>query len=321
MMSRMLLSPLLSLLSPGGKNARLSILIYHRVRPEADPLLPGDPDAESFRMQMRLLARCFNPLPLAEAVERLRNGTLPPRAACVTFDDGYADNLTVACPILREVGIPATFFIATGYLDGGRMFNDTLIETVRRLPEDEYDLRFAGLDVRRIRDAGDRVRLIADLVARSKYQDVRARHEWAESFARTLGITPPGDLMMSSAQLLELAETSGMSIGGHTVHHPILACCEAEEARREILQGKEVLERLLQRPVTLFAYPNGRPGKDYRPEHVSMVRELGFAAAVSTAWGCAHAGSDPYQLPRFTPWDRGGFRFGLRLARNLRMPK
>lgn len=320
MMSRLLLAPLLSLLSPAGGGAKLSILIYHRVLPEADPLLPGNPDAAMFRMQMRLLARCFNPLPLAEAVERLRNGTLPPRAACVTFDDGYADNLTVASPILREEGVPATFFIATGYLDGGRMFNDTLIETVRRLPEGDHDLRFAGLDVRRVRDASDRVRLIGDLVMRCKYQDAGVRHEWAEKVAATLGIVPPSDLMMSTAQLLELAGLSGMDIGGHTVNHPILAKCDEEEARREIRAGKEALERVLKRPVTLFAYPNGRPGKDYLPEHVAMARELGFSAAVSTAWGSAHAGSDPYQLPRFTPWDRGEFRFGLRLAKNLRSP-
>jgi peptidoglycan/xylan/chitin deacetylase (PgdA/CDA1 family) len=319
MMSRLLLAPLLSLLSPAGRGARLSILIYHRVLPEPDPLLPGIPDADWFRMQMRLLARSFNPLPLSEAVDRLRAGTLPPRAACVTFDDGYADNLTVACPILRAEGVPATFFIATAYLDGGRMFNDTLIETVRRLPAGQHDLSFAGLGLRRIEEAGDRTALIGELVTRCKYQDVRARHEWAERFAATLGIDPPNDLMMSTRQLRELAD-SGMDIGGHTVSHPILAQCEAEEAKREMRDGKEALERILQRPVNLFAYPNGRPGKDYRPEHALMAQELGFTAAVSTSWGSAHAGSDMYQLPRFTPWDHGELRFGLRLARNLRNP-
>ncbi|MDX9740794.1 MAG: polysaccharide deacetylase family protein [Gammaproteobacteria bacterium] len=315
----MVLAPLLSLLSPAGTKARLSILIYHRVLPEPDPLLSGDPDAASFRMQMRLLARSFNPLPLAEAVDRLRAGTLPARAACVTFDDGYADNVTQALPILREEGVPATFFIATGYLDGGRMFNDTLIETVRRLPEGEHDLRFAGLGLRRIGSVNDRAALIRDLVARCKYFDARERHEWAERFAGTLGIAPPNDLMMSTTQLRELSQ-SGMEIGGHTVNHPILARCQAEEARREMRQGKEALERLLNRPVRLFAYPNGRPGKDYLPEHAAMARELGFSAAVSTSWGSASGISDPYQLPRFTPWDRGEFRFGLRLARNLRSP-
>jgi hypothetical protein len=68
--------------------------------------------------------------------------------------------------------------------------------------------------------------------------------------------------------------------------------------------------------VRLFAYPNGKPGRDYSREHVDMVRELGFEAAVSTAWGVGHAASDPYQLPRFTPWDKTPGRFALRLLHN-----
>ena len=67
----------------------------------------------------------------------------------------------------------------------------------------------------------------------------------------------------------------------------------------------------------LFAYPNGKPGEDYLPRDVALVRELGFDAAVSTAWGASGHGSDPFQLQRFTPWDRTKARFGLRLLRNL----
>ena len=98
----------LAMFSPAGRRAKLSTLIYHRVLPEPDPLRTGDPDAATFRWQMGLLARHFNVLPLPEAARRLQDGTLPARAACVTFDDGYADNFTIALPILREAGIPAT---------------------------------------------------------------------------------------------------------------------------------------------------------------------------------------------------------------------
>ena len=69
-----------------------------------------------------------------------------------------------------------------------------------------------------------------------------------------------------------------------------------------------------------FAYPNGKPGRDYRADHAKMVREIGFDAAVSTAHGAARAGSDLYQLPRFTPWDRGSARFMLRMAQNMLKP-
>jgi peptidoglycan/xylan/chitin deacetylase (PgdA/CDA1 family) len=97
-----------------------------------------------------------------------------------------------------------------------------------------------------------------------------------------------------------------------------LAQLPIEAARTEVLRSKQVLESLLNEPVGLFAYPNGRPGTDYVDTTVAAVRDCGFDAAVSTVWGAANATSDPFQLPRFTPWDRTPWRFGLRLAQNLR---
>ena len=307
---------LLSLFSPSGRRARLSILIYHRVLPELDALLPGEPDADRFRWQMELLAKYCHPLPLEEAVTRLRAGTLPSRAVCVTFDDGYADNATVALPILHETGVPATFFIATGYLNGGIMFNDVVIEVVRRVPTGMVDFAEEGSGVRRIVSDADRVSVYTDLIQRLKYLPLKERSARAAALAERLGVRTPDDLMMTTEQLRGLA-ASGMEIGGHTHSHPILTRVDHATARREMQEGKERLERLLGHPVKLFAFPNGRPGKDFEAEHVNMVRECGFEAAVTTAWGTAGRESDLFQLPRFTPWDKTPLRFGLRLVRNL----
>jgi peptidoglycan/xylan/chitin deacetylase (PgdA/CDA1 family) len=310
------LTAALTLASPAGRRAGLSILIYHRVLPAADPLREGDPDAEGFRWQMRLLARHFNVLPLQDAVRRLREGSLPARAACVTFDDGYADNCTIALPILKEVGLPATFFVATAYLDGGRMFNDTLIELAARLPAGRCDLSRAGLGQHRLSSPADRRALAAKLIGHFKYQDAEARLPAAEALAAEFAIDLPDDLMMSTAQLRAL-HRAGMEVGGHTHTHPILARLDAARARDEILVGKQQLEERLGSPVRAFAYPNGRPGKDYRPEHVSMVEQCGFDVAVSTRPAAAGAGDGLHELPRFTPWDRTPARFGLRLLRSL----
>lgn len=314
------LRPLMSALSPAGRRARLSILIFHRVLLQPDPLLPGDPDAERFRWQMRVLARHFNPLPLDEAVTRLRSGTLPSRAVCVTFDDGYADNASVALPILRETGVPATFFIATGYLDGGRMFNDTVIETVRRLPDGPQTLGGFVDEPVKLESAADRQALIQQLVRGIKYLPPQERERRAAALAEAAGVELPDDLMMRSRDVKALA-AAGMTVGAHTVSHPILASLDAAQAREEIAESRRRLESLLGRAVTLFAYPNGRPDTDYRAEHAVQVQELGFEAAVSTAPGAATMGDDPYQLPRFTPWDRTPFRYALRLTRNLMSPR
>jgi peptidoglycan/xylan/chitin deacetylase (PgdA/CDA1 family) len=122
--------------------------------------------------------------------------------------------------------------------------------------------------------------------------------------------------MMTSQQVAELHRT-GMTIGAHTVSHPILLGVPTIQARSEIVTNKTDLERIIGSPITLFAYPNGIPNRDYGLEHVKMVEELGFDGAVSTAWGASRAGSDVFQIPRFTPWDRPSWKYGLRLLQNL----
>src|SRR5438067_10198380 len=117
-----LLKPIVAL---GSVSQRLSILVFHRVLPQQDPLFPDEMDAQRFDKLLALLKSCFNVVSLRDGIDGLRRGKLPSRAVCITFDDGYADNAEIALPILQRHGMPATFFVATGFLDGGRMFNDT----------------------------------------------------------------------------------------------------------------------------------------------------------------------------------------------------
>ncbi len=316
----MMLRPVFDALSPAGKGGRLSIMIFHRVRPRRDPLFPNEPDALQFEAQMRRVRDWFHVLPLTDAVARLRSGTLPARAMAITFDDGYADNCTVALPILRRLGLHATFFIASGYLDGGRMWNDTIIEAVRVAPGPRLDLEALQLGTHGLATPAERSAAILDIVRRLKYFALERRQHLAEAIAAHVGRPLPEDLMLTGAQL-RLMHAAGMGIGAHTVCHPILAALTDAHARHEIVQGKHDLEAMIGAPVRLFAYPNGKPGRDYTAGHVRMVREAGFDAALSTAWGTARFGCDPYQLPRFTPWDRSAWAYALRLMRNLRRPQ
>jgi peptidoglycan/xylan/chitin deacetylase (PgdA/CDA1 family) len=301
------------------KPAALSILIYHRVLARPDPLFPGDLDAVQFDRQLRLLKRFFTVLPVAEAVRRLRGGSLPPRAACITFDDGYADNAEVALPLLQTHGLSACFFIATGYLDGGMMWNDRVIAAVRAAQDGDMDLSDAGLGVHPLGDMTARRQAIETILRKLKYLPFAQRQAQAGALLQRYSQQPLKAIMMSSGQVQAL-HRAGMEIGAHTVSHPILTAVAAEEARADIAQGRAELEKLTGAPVKLFAYPNGKPGVDYDASHVQMVRSLGFEAAVATHWGAAQASTDPFQLPRFTPWDRGRLAFLLRMAQNLRRP-
>lgn len=306
-----------SALSPEGPGARLTVLIYHRVLPEPDPLLVGEPDAVWFETQMRWVKDWFNVLPLAEAVERLRCASLPARAAAITFDDGYADNCMVALPILRRVGLPATVFVATGYLDGGQMWNDTVIDVMRKAKGSTLDLSSLKLGVYPVATLKERQDSLNRLLGDLKYLEPAQRGSLTVNIAALANVDPSPNLMLTSEQVCQLAD-SGVTIGAHTVNHPILARVDERQARSEIIQSKQRLEALSGGAVKLFAYPNGKPDTDYTATHVQIAREAGFAAAVSTGWGAATRGSDIFQIPRFTPWDRSGFRYALRLAQNMR---
>lgn len=308
---------LAGLLSPQGSRGRLSILIFHRVHAQLDPLFPDEPDVARFGELLTWIGSMFSVLPLWDAIDKLSEGKLPPRALAITFDDGYADNYTVGLPLLQKHGMTATFFVASAFLDGGRMWNDTVIEAIRHQASDEIDLRSLGLGRHTLRNPQERRSAIDRLLSQIKYLPPAGRETTVAAVAASCGAVLPDDLMMTSAQLRAL-RAAGMSIGGHTRSHPILASLGDAEAYEEIAGGKVDLEHILGEPVRLFAYPNGKPGRDYRETHVTMVRRAGFAGGVSTSVGAAGHDADVYQLPRFTPWDRSALRFGLRLVNNMR---
>lgn len=303
-------------LSPAGPGARLSILIFHRVLSQPDALLPQEPDLSRFAEIIDWVSRWFRVLPLDQAVSQLQSGTLPARAAAITFDDGYADNVSNALPVLQRHGACATFFVATGFLDGGCMWNDALIEALRRSSKKELDLRELGLGLLPLETLEQKRHAIEHLLGRTKYLAPDQRQQTVESVVGIAQGRVPGALMMRSEQVLQLRH-AGMQIGAHTCSHPILQKATDAQCWREITTSKAVLESLLDEPVALFAYPNGKPDVDYSARHVAMVREAGFAAALSTTPGVAWQMSDPYHLPRFAPWDRTRTRYGLRLLANL----
>jgi peptidoglycan/xylan/chitin deacetylase (PgdA/CDA1 family) len=305
-------------LSPAGQSAQLTILIFHRVLAKPDPLFPAEVDTTRFAAILSWMNQWFNLLPLEEAAQRLARHDLPARAACITFDDGYGDKATDALPILQQYSVPATFFVATGYLNGGLMWNDTIIEAVRRTTLPELYLNEIGAGVLPVATNSEKRSAIDKVIGLLKYRDNNQRDELASAVAEHSRAAMPDDLMLNDDGVRKLHE-GGMGIGAHTVDHPILRLCDDSEARRQITESRDYLEAITGDRVSLFAYPNGKPGTDYTVEQAQLVKKLGFLAAVSTEPGASRAGNDIYQLRRFTPWDRHRHRFALRLSLNLRL--
>ena len=306
-----------SLLSHGPEGRRLVILHYHRVPDVPDPLNPDLLDRPVFAMHMQALADVFNVLPLSDALAQLRAGTLPPRAVVVTFDDGYADNFQVALPVLQHYRLPAAFFVAAGFLDGGCMFNDLVVEACRVAPAGGWHTGVEGLGTVQVADVLARVQLAGRIISRLKYLGADERLAAARDLLHSAGGTQPGHIMMESDEGRAL-HRAGMEIGGHTQSHPILARLGSDEADREIRTGKAALESLLGTRVAHFAYPNGKPGTDYLPRDVTAAKAAGFTSALTTVWARATRTADPFQIPRVGSWDRSRQRFCARLLRCYR---
>ncbi|QYF92960.1 polysaccharide deacetylase family protein [Massilia sp. PAMC28688] len=292
----------------------LSILVYHRVLAQPDPLFPDLVDAARFAVHLRLLRRWCRVLPLAQAVRRLHERSLPSRAVCITFDGGYADHASVALPLLQRFGLPATFFVASGFLDGGYRWSDAVVELVRKAPGVRLDLSCSGLGIYDI-GCSARRRAVIDLIL-AALATLPPVERLARVHAMTRCVTPT---MLSSDQVIAL-HRAGMDIGAHTVTQQALSTLSNAEARAEIGNSRARLEALVQAPVRMFSYPEGKPGADFEKRHGNMLRSAGFEAAVTTATGAARAASDPFELPRLMPQDRSKGAFLLRLGSNLLAP-
>lgn len=281
--------------SGAGTKSRLLILTYHRVREQPDLVNPGDPDREEFTAQMKMLAEYFNVLTVSRAIRNLREGRLAERSVCITFDDGYADNHEVAAPILESLGIAATFFIATGYLNGGIMWNDRIIETIRRLRSGTHD--FGELGQVKLLANECRSSATNETINKLKYLQCDERDRISKEIAARFSIECSDSIMMTDDMVRDL-HSRGMEIGAHTISHPILARLSSAAAKVEVQASKDYLESLLQSSVTSFAYPNGKFGRDLTMRDVEIVRQSGFDIAVTTDWGVATASTDHMTLPR-----------------------
>ncbi|WP_199610387.1 polysaccharide deacetylase family protein [Flocculibacter collagenilyticus] len=294
---------------------KLSILIYHQVLEQPDNMRPTEPDAAVFRWQMSLVKRYFTPLSLTDAIQHLKNNTLPSNAICVTFDDGYENNLTVAQPILNELGIPATVYVATGFSQGENMFNDRIIDLIGDLANSQIDLTSIRQGVVALDSWQARRATATSVINAVKYLPIEQRKQLINQLYQDNGKTEYPARMMSAEQVAELSAL-GVEIGAHTVEHPILKSLSIEQQQWQIEHSQHELEAWIKKPVNHFAYPNGKFGADYSLDTVKCVKSCNFHSAVTTHRGISQSGSDLFQLNRFTPWDKSPLKFHLRLVRN-----
>ena len=304
----------------------LRVLAYHRVLSIEPARFDFDLDlvsasVEGFHEQMQLLRRRFLPMRLTQAVAALEAGErLPADAVVVTFDDGYDDNYRFAFPVLRDLEIPATFFVSTGHIDDARPYAyDWLVHMI--VCTQALDLSLPRLDLAcpMPADRPTRRRLAQQVLDRTKAlpdaEQARliAGLEAAWGMPRTAG--HPDCRPMSWAQLREM-HAAGFEIGSHGVHHRMLATLPQHELEAELRQSRATLERELGTPVSLVSYPVGGEGA-FDARVVRAAREAGYRAACSYICGTNPASASDryalYRLPVERQMDTGWFASMLTL--------
>ncbi len=287
---------------------------YHRVVPKTDYMFPSSPSAERFERQLKRIRKFCTPLDLNDAVQRLKSGTLPPRAVSLTFDDGYANNLHIAAPLLKKYEIPATVFIAVDAVERGIMWNDLLIEAVRAA---STSISAEPLGLGKIELNGqDRATIAHSLISKALNLETNERLQVAYQIYQKVTRRTPERQMLQPDEVPKLANY-GISLGAHTVNHPILRSLSDDVARSEIAGSRDWIDEKCGVEARLFAYPNGKRGGDYDQRDVDLVQSLGFEGAVSADWGCASSRSPIFELPRFKPWEDDDIGFGLRLCKTV----
>jgi peptidoglycan/xylan/chitin deacetylase (PgdA/CDA1 family) len=262
----------------------------------------------AFRAQLRYLRRFYTVMSLDDLVEHLHRGRpLPPRSVAITFDDGYRDNYTQAYPLLRAEGIPATFYVTTGCLDGGPpLWTAKLRFMVRRTKLHRVALPEPLGPAASIEGPADRQALFTRLVVALKNVPSVSRRALVDDLAAAFDVTDFGaltEIMMTWSELREMSG-DGMTIGAHTVSHPNLPNTPADEALAEIAGSRDEIAAQLRVPVVHFSYPNGRGSAHLTDTIRDIVRRVGFQSAVTSVPGCVRTGADLWALRRVGVYNR-----------------
>jgi len=312
------------------------VLLYHRVtHRERDPqLLTVTP--EHFDAQMAVLAERHHVVPLSELVEGIRGGRVPDRAIAITFDDGYADNLLDAAPILARHAVPATFYVSSGFVEEGRPFwcdeVERLVLAPGTLPRSgrlsagdvalsfdlggfsHYTAEQARLDAPwTVLDPATNPRqaLYAELCAFVRPLPVAQQTELLARLREAAGVadaSPAADRPLSPEEVVALDSIEGLRIGGHTRSHVLLSGQPVAEQRGEIEADRGALDRICGRPIESFSYPFGGLG-DYSAETVAILRAAGYTHACANHVGVVKPWTDPFRIPRniVRDWDAPTF--------------
>lgn len=286
------------------------VLTYHRIQDAGpDPLHLATPPS-LFDEHVAAVAGRYELMTAGQLLRLLSSGArLPRRGLVLTLDDGYADSLTTALPILEAHGAPATVFVCSGYLDGKREFWWDELERVVLTdgrPAPPVSIETPGARPFHREASTNRADLYHDLCSYVEPLAAVARESAMASVREALrapAAVRPEKRALGRDDVVRLESSGLVEIGAHTVDHARLACLSEDDQRSEIETSKYDLEQVCGHALTSFSYPYGTAGS-FTADTARLVREAGFLGAVTTEWGgsvpwgSASRGTDRFAVPR-----------------------
>ncbi len=290
------------------------ILYYHRILPEADPFAIDAISAADFEQQIAMLSSTFNLMSVGRLAKAHKEGAIPPKTACITFDDGYLDNMEYAFPILKKFNAPATIFLATDYIGTGKiLWPDRLLSIIKHTALMNIPSDFCGeaipLSTMRLRKIA-----VKKLLSWMKHFTTDEQNDQLENLQSFCGKppTPVKRLMLDWNEVREMSR-AGIEFGSHTITHPILSFLSDEEIEKEIKESKSLIESQIEKPVISFAYPNGRL-HDFDQRSIDSLKRNDYLAAVTTCDCANDSNSDPFALSRESVWEMDANRLFIRMV-------
>lgn len=286
------------------------ILTYHRVFD-----LKSDPheiavSKENFKKQMTYIKNRYNVITLDQLIDHKKTKSLPKKSIIITFDDGYVDNLINAVPVLEELQIPATIYIATDYIDSNSPFWWDLLGDF--LEKKLNQIKPADLEINEnIFYKWKSANLSFEIHKHLKYLSTTNRNKLLTSMFKKYNYKAENHTLgrcVTSKELKKLHQNSYITIGAHTQTHPLLRHEIVNNQYKEIFNSKTKLETTLTTTINHFSIPFGE-FNDYSINTIKLVKKSGYQTCVTTNKGLVMNSSSNFSLRRamIRNWDEKEF--------------
>jgi peptidoglycan/xylan/chitin deacetylase (PgdA/CDA1 family) len=303
------------------------VLLYHRVTDtdggNASDVFSTRVTPKHLGEHLSVLHKIGTPISLNKMSHGLKNGNLPQCPIAITFDDCYADNYYQAKPLLYQYEVPATVFVVTGRIGKTFWWDElrSIIFQPKTLPEslnlsvDGHNYKYQLYD----NSESSRKRIMRSLHQKMRSNSEENREMILKELSEWAGVARnnlQNHRSSTAEEIKRLAAGGLVEIGAHTVTHPTLSALSVPEQRKEIVQSKTDLEKILGTEVTSFSYPYGLK-TDFTPESIEIVQEAGYERACTNVKDVVSLRSHLFELPRFWVRDWSGEEFSKRLGRWL----